>query len=200
MHTQIPKEIRVNTIYEAEKQVYQLILQSIPQNKIVGIIFFIGEHKKQFNPSQISKIKKKFENMEESNEGSKDYLTAELFRYFEKGYTVLQIVLKKDYKSEIVETAYEKYLKLKEMELVPKWFMNSLREHCYKLECHYAVDKPTPKEKIDFMGIDTYLGDCADISILSETVDLRIDKPKIEQHAPNNYRSKEKPVFYSIFQ
>jgi len=169
---QVPREIKVKTIHEAEKQVYQLIKQSVPQNEITQIDFVIDGILRHFSPSQISKIKKKMENTEEDN--NKDSLTQKLFVDFENGETVMGVVTKKGYKLEIIEAAYENYLRLNELETVPKWFIEYLRESCYKLECHYGPENPIPKEKIDFMDIGNYLNDCANLTILSETQDFRI--------------------------
>jgi len=201
MQTQIPNEIKVKSMDEAEKRIYQLTIQSIPQNEITQIAFNINDdYVRHFSPSQISKVKKKIENLEENNDENKDFVTAELFKDFEKGDKILDIVMKKGYKLEIVEMAFEKYTKLKEIETVPKEFMNSLRESCYKLESHIEPNNPTPKSKIDFTDIDTFMRDCIDISILSETEDLRIHKPTIKSETSSAYHSREKPVFYSIFQ
>lgn len=166
MQEDIPKEIKVNSITEAEKEIYRLINQGMPQNEITKINFFISGISRHFNPSQISKIKKKLETIEITDE-SKDYLTAELFVDFKKGKSVSDIIIEKGYKVDIVEKTYEKYIRLEKMELVPKWFMDNLRYSCYKLECHYVPENPTPKEKISCEDMNVYLNDCVDISIMA---------------------------------
>jgi len=193
---EIPKEIKVKTIYEAEKQIYKLITQGVPQNEITEITININEHTRHFNPSQISKIKKKLERPEENYDENKDFLTAELFKDFKNGHTVLEIVMNKGYKLDIVEAAYEKYIRHTDMEVIPKWFVDNLRKYCFELECHFAPDNPTPKNKIEFEDMNTWINDSVGIAILSDTEDRRTQN---EQKKYNGYRSKEKPVMVSIF-
>lgn len=136
MHELINK-ITVNSLYEAKNKIYELLIKQYSPKEISQIEFIIQGISRRHNLSQISEIKKEFENKHNKEDEDKDPRTAFFFKQFDKGKTVKDVVKETDYKLEIVQKAYGEFLKLEEKTVVPKWFLDDLKEDEIRFERHY---------------------------------------------------------------
>ena len=137
MEKKIPEKIIVDSIEEEEKAIYRLILEQVPQNKIIQIEFNVKGISRHHNPSDISKIKKKFENKNSENFNDDSYKEAKLFELYENGHDMVQAKIQTRYDTELIERIWGLYVKWKGIRIIPKSTYDDFMEHTLKWEHKY---------------------------------------------------------------
>jgi len=132
------KKITVNSLYEAESKIYDLIIENYSPKEITQIEFVIQGISRHSNITQISQIKKRFENKHKKESEDKDPLTAFFFRQFDNRKKVKDVVIETGYKPKKVKKAHDEYLELEEKVIVPKWFIEDLKAEEIRFERHYS--------------------------------------------------------------
>ena len=131
--------IKVNSLQEANQKIYSLIQDGKNYREIAKIKFDINGSIKNFNVSQISKIKSEFE---PKNEGTRfDKETAEVFRLFKKGDSPIDVVIKTGLTPDFVEQSLKKYVQLNSEQIVPNSFFYELEQ---SLSPRYLPSERTP--------------------------------------------------------
>lgn len=131
------EKITTHSFHEADNKIYELLIKQYLPKEITQIEFVIQGIPRHYNITQISKIKKGFEAKYIEEDESKDLRTAFLFKQFDKDKSIIDVVKEKGYKLEIVKKAYDEYLELKGEIVVPKWFVDDLKEEEIRFERHY---------------------------------------------------------------
>lgn len=121
------KKMKSMTIDEAKKEVLKLVQQGVSFREISQIKFQIGDRIKKFSIGEISKIKNGVKGRENNSENI-DNDTALLFKKFSKGKKPKELVIETRLKPDFVEQAYEKYLKLDNMRIIPAEFLYKVYE------------------------------------------------------------------------
>lgn len=122
--------IKVDSINDAEKIIYEKINQGINNRDIVKIEFDINGISKKFNPYQIKKIKEKFEAPILDN---KNQDKAVLFELFEKGDDVIKAVIETKLDPKFVNDTWMEYLEIKNIFTIPKSTYDQLIVHGRRL-------------------------------------------------------------------
>jgi len=118
--------IMVNSLEEAEKQVYKLRQANKNPREIAQIGFSINGVVKRFNPVQISKIKAKYEpNIPKNN---RDQDKSRVFSLFKKNKTPVDVVILTGLSYEYVKKSYAEFLEFEEKTIVPKYWLDNLGE------------------------------------------------------------------------
>ena len=115
--------IKVDSIVDAEKIIYEKIKQGINTRDIVKTEFDINGISKKFNPYQIKKIKEKFETPESDN---RNVDKAILFELFYKGVRVIDAVIQTKFDPKFVNQVWEEYLEIKGICTIPKYMHDKL--------------------------------------------------------------------------
>ena len=118
--------LKFDTIDETEKAVYELVKSGKNFRDIAQTGFDIAGNVKRYNPSQISKIKAKFEPKLPENNRDPDKATA--FTLFKKNKKPTDVIIETGLSYEYVKKSYEEYLSFEEKMLVPKYWINNLAE------------------------------------------------------------------------
>jgi len=150
MEGKVPEKIIVDSIEEEEKEIYQLILEQVPQNKIIQIEFIVNGVSRHHNPSNISKIKKKFENKNSENVNDDSYKEAKLLEIFVNDGDRVQAKIQTRYETELIERAWEIYVKWKGEKIISKSTFDELMESTLKFDHHFN----DPTSNISDMSIE----------------------------------------------
>ncbi|AJW71035.1 hypothetical protein [Nitrosopumilus adriaticus] len=116
--------LKFSTIDEAEKKLYEMIKSGTNFREIAKTGFDISGNIKRYNPSQISKIKAKFE--PKLPENNRDPDKAKVFSLFKKNKKPTDVIIETGLNYEYVKKSYEEYLEFEEKMLVPKYWINNL--------------------------------------------------------------------------
>lgn len=138
------------TLEEAEKQIYQMITNGDNYNQISQVKFPINGNERRFNPSQISKIKAKFEqkntenktqNKDSSKEENKDDNKAKVFALFKKGTSPVDVLIKTRLDYDFIKKSHEQYLEMAKKKTVPEWFVSNLYDEANNIkQCNNITD------------------------------------------------------------
>jgi len=109
--------IKVESIDEAEKIIYEKVKQGTNTRDIVKIEFNISGISKKFNPYQIKKIKEKFEIPKQDNKNPDKSI---LFELFEKGVCEIDAVIQTKFDPRFVNQVWMEYLEMKGLVTIPK--------------------------------------------------------------------------------
>ncbi len=131
--------IKVDSIDDAEKIIYEKINENTNNRDIVKIEFDINGILKKFNPYQIKKIKEKFESPKTDN---KNHDKATLFELFSKDVDLTDAVIQTKLDPKFVNDVYAEYLEMKNICIIPKVSYDQLLERGKKLtsECNSIDD------------------------------------------------------------
>ena len=102
------QNIEVNTLEEAEQQIYRLVKSGKNFRDIVKSTFLINDTLKRFSLSQISNIKNKFEL--KINESNRDAEKALVFKLFKQGKSPTEVLIKTGLSYDYIKKAREEYL------------------------------------------------------------------------------------------
>jgi len=121
------------TLEQAEREIYNMILRGDNYNQISQAKFSINGNSRRFNPSQISKIKAKFEEKQqkiksENKAENKDENKALVFALFKKGTKPIDVIIKTRLDYAFVKKSYEEFLEMDSKKTVPSWFESGLYE------------------------------------------------------------------------
>jgi len=121
------------TLEQAEREIYDMILRGDNYNQISQVKFAINGNSRRFNPSQISKIKAKFEEKQqkikdETKAENKDENKAIVFELFKKGAKPIDVIIKTRLEYAFVKKSYEEFLEMDGKKTVPSWFESGLYE------------------------------------------------------------------------
>jgi hypothetical protein len=123
------KKIQKNmTLDEVEQDVFRRIKRGENYSEIVKTRYEIDGTVKKYNPGQISKIKKKFTG-EVDDSKNKDPNAAILFKLFEDGESLCDIVVKTQLSPDYVQEMFDKFCEMKKMTVLPSVFINSVSEY-----------------------------------------------------------------------
>ena len=123
--------IKVDSIEDAEKIIYEKANQGINNRDIVKIEFDINGFLKKFNPYQIKKIKEKFESPKINNINAEKAI---LFELFSKGVDLADAVIQTKLDPKFVNDVYAEYLEMKNISIIPKSLYDELIQHGKNLE------------------------------------------------------------------
>ncbi|MFZ1075947.1 MAG: hypothetical protein WAN47_00790 [Nitrosotalea sp.] len=115
------------TLDEVEKDIFRRIQRGESYSEIVKTRYRIDGRIKKFNISGISKIKQKFTSQASDSE-NKDPNAALLFKLFEEGESLCDIVVKTQLSPEYVKEMYDKFCEMKKMTVLPAGFIKVLFE------------------------------------------------------------------------
>lgn len=118
--------LKFNTLDEAEKSVYELVKSGKNFRDITKTGFDIAGNIKRFNPSQISKIKAKFE--PKSPENHLDQDKSKVFALFKKNKKPTDVIIETGLSYEYVKKSYEEFLSLEKKVVIPKYWLDNLEE------------------------------------------------------------------------
>ena len=141
--TNITKKPTYETIEQAEFEVHNLINKKTNYRDITQIEFIIDGNTKKFSISQISKIKQKlsgesnFKVDEIKNESEQK---ANLFKLFKNEMTVVDVVIKTKMDSKLVYETYQEYIKLSNMYIVEKKFIDNIEKKLHPINIQYGID------------------------------------------------------------
>lgn len=116
--------LKFNTIDEVEKAVYELVKSGKNFRDIAKTSFDIAGNVKRFNPSQISKIKAKFE--PKLPENNRDPDKATVFALFKKNKKPTDVIIETGLSFEYVKKSYTEFLEFEGKMLVPKFWIDNL--------------------------------------------------------------------------
>jgi hypothetical protein len=121
----------VISLEQAEREIYDMILRGDNYNQISQVKFSINGNLRRFNPSQISKIKAKFEQnnqkiKDETKAQNKDENMAKVFELFKRGTAPIDVIIKTRLDYDFIKKSYEQYLEMSKKKTVPEWFVSSL--------------------------------------------------------------------------
>ncbi len=131
--------IKVDSIEDAEKIIYEKINQGTNTRDIVKIEIDINGILKKFNPYQIKKIKEKFEIPKNDNRNTDK---AVLFELFEKGVDVINAVIQTKLDPKFVNEVWIEYLEIKNICTISKSSYDQLFQRGKKIksECNTIDD------------------------------------------------------------
>lgn len=118
--------LKFNTLDEAEKAVYEYVKSGKNFRDIAQTGFDIVGNIKRFNPSQISKIKAKFEPKPAENHLDQD--KSKVFALFKKNKKPTDVIIETSLSFDYVKKAYEEYLEFEKQMIVPKFWINNLEK------------------------------------------------------------------------
>jgi len=118
--------IKVDSIDQAEKIILEHVNNGENYRDIAQVTFNVNGNIKRFNPSQISKIKAKYEENQAQNAHDAD--KSLVFKMFRKDKNPTDVVIETGLNFDYVKKAYEEYLEYEEKELVPKKWLENLVE------------------------------------------------------------------------
>lgn len=121
---QLLKEVSFD---EAEDEVYRQVKSGTNFRDITKLGFLINGIVKHFNPSQISKIKTKFEPKIDTK--NLDLDKAKVFKLFKKGMKPTNVLIKTGLGYDFVDKAHREFLEFENRVIVPQWF----EEYMYNL-------------------------------------------------------------------
>ena len=121
------------TLEQVEREIYDMILRGDNYNQISQVKFSINGNSRRFNPSQISKIKAKFEEKEqqiknENKTENKDENKALVFELFKKGTTPIDVIIKTRLDYNLIKKSHEEFLEMDSKKIIPSWFESILYE------------------------------------------------------------------------
>lgn len=116
--------LKFDTLEDAEKAVYELVKLGKNFRDIAKTGFDIVGNVKRFNPSQISKIKAKFE--PKLTENNRDPDKATVFALFKKNKKPTDVIIETGLSYEYVKKSYEEFLEFENKMLVPKYWIDNL--------------------------------------------------------------------------
>ena len=119
--------IQVSSYEEAEKIIYEQIQAEKNPREISQMEFIINGVSKRHNPSQIRKIKEKFEPKNKSDNIDSD--TALLFELFSKDIRPEDAVIQTKFNPKFVKQVWEEYLDMIGRESIPKEVIKKLFEY-----------------------------------------------------------------------
>lgn len=125
--------LKFNTLDEAEKAVYELVKSGKNFRDIAQTGFDIAGNVKRYNPSQISKIKAKFE--PKLPENNRDPDKATVFALFKKNKKPTDVIIETGLSYEYVKKSYEEYLSFEKKIIIPKHWLDNLEDTAY-----YVID------------------------------------------------------------
>jgi len=131
--------ITVNSLEEAEKQVYKLIQANKNPREISQIGFSINGVVKRFNPVQIREIKAKFE--PKIPENNRDQDKSRVFSLFKKNKKPVDVIIQTGLNYEYVKKSYDEFLEFEENTIVPKYWLDNLEEFA-----DYVTDPDGPNK------------------------------------------------------
>ena len=131
--------IKVDSIEDVEKIIYEKIKQGTNTRDIVKTEFDINGISKKFNPYQIKKIKEKFEIPKNDNKNSDKAI---LFELFEQGVDVINAVIQTKLDPKFVNEVWIQYLEIKNIYTISESSYNQLLQHGKKIksECNTIDD------------------------------------------------------------
>jgi len=156
--SELMHEYECQTIHDAEKMVYELLLKQVPQKEIMKIEFIIKDIPRHFNPVQISKIKRKFENIEKPDD-KKRPLEANLFKLFKQGISPIDAVIKTGLDPNFVESTYKRYLEFLGISTIATAHLNELTNIALHVE-----QSLNPDATEDDIGWDELVGHYRDLA------------------------------------
>ena len=112
--------IKVDSIDQSEKIILEHVNNGENYRDIAQITFEVNGTVKRFNPSQISKIKAKYEQNQAQNGHDAD--KSMVFKKFRDGKSIINVVIETGLNYEYVKKAYEEFLESEDKIPVPKWF------------------------------------------------------------------------------
>ena len=118
--------VTVNSLEEAEKEIYKSIQANKNPREITQIGFSINGVVKRFNPAQIREIKAKFE--PKIPENNRDQDKSRVFSLFKKNKKPVDVIIQTSLSYEYVKRSYQEYLDFEEKTLVPKYWLDNLEE------------------------------------------------------------------------
>jgi len=122
------------TLEESELEVYKYIQQGKNYREIAQVEFLINNTIRRFNPSQIHKIKEKFEPKIVSSNQDPD--KALVFNLFKKGTSPTDVLIQTGLSFEFVDKAYAEFLEFEKKVVVPAWFEEYLYDLAFTMrEC-----------------------------------------------------------------
>ena len=142
MTNKIQKRV-FDTIEQTENEVYCLITEGTNYRDICQIEFMINDTKKKFSLSQISKIKQKFSNENNSSSSetkNKAEQKAELFELFKNKMSVIDVIIKTKLDSKLVDETFQEYSKLNGDSVIPEIYMNQLKKSLYPIDKKYGIN------------------------------------------------------------
>lgn len=116
--------LKFSTLEEAEKKLYEMVKSGTNFREIAKTGFDIAGNIKRFNPSQISKIKAKFEPKPSENHLDQD--KSKVFSLFKKNKKPTDVIIETGLSFEYVKKAYEEFTELEGKMVVPKFWINNL--------------------------------------------------------------------------
>ena len=131
--------ITVNSIEEAEKEIYKSIQANKNPREITQIGFSINGDVKRFNPAQIRKIKAKFE--PKIPENNQDQDKSRVFSLFKKNKKPVDVIIQTSLSYEYVKKSYDEFLEFEEKAIVPKYWLDNLEQFAY-----YVTDPDGPNK------------------------------------------------------
>lgn len=121
--------LKFNTIDEAEQAVYDQVKSGKNFRDIAQTGFDISGNIKRFNPSQISKIKAKFE--PKLPENNRDPDKATVFSFFKKNKKPTDVIIETGLSYEYVKKSYEEFLEFEKKVIIPKYWLDDLEDAGY---------------------------------------------------------------------
>lgn len=137
------QKFEFETSEQAELEVLKQVNNGTNYREISQIVFTIGENKKKFSISQISKIKQKFSNEDSPImlESKLDPKTkAKLFEFFKNKINVVDVVIKTKLDSKLINEAFQEFTKLSDMRIVDKENLKYMTKKLYQLDKKYGYD------------------------------------------------------------
>jgi len=117
--------IKVDSIEQAEKIILEHINSGENYRDIAQITFDVNGTVKRFNPSQISKIKAKYEQNQAQN--TRDPDKSRCFKLFRKGKSPVDVVIETGLSYEYVKKAHKEFLESEDKVMIPAWFYEDVR-------------------------------------------------------------------------
>ncbi len=155
---EIQYEYECQTIHEAEKIIYDLAINQVPQKEILKIKIFINGNPYPLNPVKISKIKHRFENTENSD-GKKRPEIAMLFKLFKKQTGLRDAIIKTELDPDFVESVYKRYLKTIGISTIATSYLNELWDIALLVE-----QSINPNATEDDVGWDELVGNYRELA------------------------------------
>ena len=134
------------TLETAETEVFRLIESKTNYRDICQIEFIINGIKKKFSLSQISKIKQKLSPKDNSNPSetkTESEQKAMLFELFQNKMTVIDVVIKTKLDSKLVNDAFLEYVKLSNVYIVKKKFVDNIEQKLHPINRQYGIEVST---------------------------------------------------------
>ena len=118
--------IKVDSLDQAEKIILEHLATGENYRDIAQITFDINGTVKRFNPSQISKIKAKYEQNQAQNGHDAD--KSMVFKMFRKDKNPTDVVIETGLNFDYVKKAHEEFLEFEDKILIPRWFYDKVEE------------------------------------------------------------------------